>query len=281
MTQIGKYNKLKIVKEVDFGIYLDGEEHGEILLPQKYVPRGARPGDEIEVFLYLDSDDRIIATTLRPYATVGEFACLRVSTVNNIGAFLDWGLPKELLVPFREQRMKMQPDKRYIVYIYYDIESGRIAASAKIEKYIGNVTPHYDFNTRVKLLVYQKTDIGYKVIVDNLHPGMIYDSELYTPLHIGQQLDGYIKHVRPDGKIDISVREQGYASIDTLKQQILEELVQNRGELPLSDTSSPEQIAEVFKCSKKSYKKAIGALYKEQKIEIAPDKIKLRKTAKK
>ena len=173
MSQIGKYNKLKIKKEVDFGMYLDGGEDGEILLPRKYVPQGAKPSDEIEVFLYLDSEDRIIATTMRPYATVGEFAYLRVSAVNGIGAFLDWGLPKELLVPFRGQRVKMKPDKRYIVYIYHDMESGRIAASAKIEKYLGNIKPEYKFNAQVKILVYQKTDIGYKVIVDNLHRGMI------------------------------------------------------------------------------------------------------------
>lgn len=275
MSQIGKYNKLKVLKEVDFGIYLDGGENGEILLPRKYIPQGTRPGDEVEVFLYLDSEDRIIATTLHPYATAGEFAFLRVSAVNNIGAFLDWGLPKELLVPFRGQRVRMKPDKRYIVYIYYDIESGRIAASAKIEKYLGNVKPDYKFNTRVKLLVYQKTDIGYKVIVDDLHSGMIYDNELYAPVHIGEQLYGYVKHVREDGKIDISTREQGYASVEALKQQILDELVRNRGELPLTDNSSPGQIAATFSCSKKNYKKAIGALYRERKIEITPDKIKL------
>lgn len=275
MAQIGKYNRLKIVKEVDFGVYLDGGENGEILLPRKYVPRDARPGDEAEVFLYLDSEDRIIATTLRPYATVGEFAFLRVSAVNSIGAFLDWGLPKDLLVPFREQRVRMQPGKSYMVYIYYDIESGRIAASAKTEKYLGNIRPSYRFNTPVKVLVCQKTDIGYKVVVDNLHSGMIYDNELYSPVYVGGRFDGYVKHVRDDGKIDVSLREQGYGSVETLKRQILEELEKNRGELPLSDSASPEQIAAVFSCSKKNYKKAIGALYKERKIEIAPDMIKL------
>lgn len=275
MSETGKYNKLKIIKEVEFGMYLDGGENGEILLPRKYMPQGAKPGEEIDVFLYLDSEDRIIATTLRPYATVGEFAYLRVASVNNIGAFLDWGLPKELLVPFREQRVRMQPDKRYIVYIYHDIESGRIAASAKIEKYLGNIKPGYKFNTPVKLLVYQKTDIGYKVTVDNMHYGMIYDNELYAPVHIGDKLDGYVKRVRADGKIDISLREQGYGSVETLARQILEELKKNRGELPLTDASTPEQIAAVFQCSKKNYKKAIGALYKEHKIEITPDKIKL------
>lgn len=275
MSETGKYNKLRIIKEVEFGMYLDGGENGEILLPRKYMPQGAKPGEEIDVFLYLDSEDRIIATTLRPYATVGEFAYLRVASVNNIGAFLDWGLPKELLVPFREQRVRMQPDKRYMVYIYHDIESGRIAASAKIEKYLGNVKPGYKFNAPVKLLVYQKTDIGYKVIVDNLHGGMIYDNELYTPVHTGDKLDGYVKRVRADGKIDISLREQGYGSVETLAKQILEEMKKNRGELPLTDASSPEQIAAVFQCSKKNYKKAIGALYKEHKIEITPDKIKL------
>lgn len=276
MSQIGKYNKLKIKKEVDFGMYLDGGEDGEILLPRKYVPQGAKPGDEIEVFLYLDSEDRIIATTMRPYATVGEFAYLRVSAVNGIGAFLDWGLPKELLVPFRGQRVKMKPDKRYIVYIYHDMESGRIAASAKIEKYLGNIKPEYKFNAQVKILVYQKTDIGYKVIVDNLHRGMIYENELYSPVQIGEQFDGYVKRVRPDGKIDITVREQGYGSVGALSEQILAELRRNRGELAVTDASSPEQIAAIFGCSKKSYKKAIGALYKEHKIEITPDKIKLR-----
>lgn len=275
MAEVGKYNRLKVVKELEFGLYLDGGDRGEILLPRRYVPANAKPGDEIEVFLYFDSEDRIIATTLNPYAAVGEFAFLEVASTNRIGAFLDWGLAKELLVPFREQRVEMQKGKRYIVYVYLDAESGRIAASAKIDKFLDNTPVEYEFNEQVDILVVQQTDLGYKVVVNNQHSGMIYHNEVFSPVNKGDRLKAYVKHIREDEKLDISLQQLGYESIDGLSQIVLEKLKEAGGRLPLSDKSSSEEISAAFGCSKKSFKKAIGALYKERIININPEGIEL------
>lgn len=278
MVKLGKYNTLKVVKELDFGMYLDGgEEFGEILIPTKYIPKGTKVGDEIEVFLYLDSEDRIIATTLKPYAQAGEFAYLQVKSVNRIGAFLDWGLPKDLLVPFREQRSEMKEGYRYIVYIYADVESQRLVASAKLNKFLDNTPVDYEFNQEVDLLVTQKTDIGWKVIVNSLHSGMIYDNEIFVPIQKGDTLKGYVKHIRNDEKLDITLQKTGYdvQAMDALATEIYDKLKASGGIIPLSDKSSATEIAEIFGCSKKSYKKAIGALYKAKLITITPTTIEL------
>ncbi|MEG1643428.1 MAG: S1-like domain-containing RNA-binding protein [Bacteroidales bacterium] len=275
MAEVGKYNKLKVVKELEFGLYLDGEALGEILLPRRYVPEDTKPGDELEVFLYFDSEDRIIATTLKPYATVGEFAYLDVASTNRIGAFLDWGLPKDLLVPFREQRLEMQEGKYYIVYIYLDDESGRIAASAKIDKFLDNTPVEYSFNQQVDILIVQQTDLGFKVVVNNQHSGMIYTNEIFTTVNKGDRLKAYVKHIREDEKLDISLQELGYDGIDGLSRTVMQKIESAGGRLMLSDKSSSEEIAAIFGCSKKSYKKAIGALYKERIIKINPDSIEL------
>lgn len=278
MVKLGKYNKLKVVKELDFGMYLDGgSEFGEILLPTKYIPQGAKIGDELEVFLYLDSEDRIIATTLKPYAQAGEFAYLQVVAVNRVGAFLDWGLPKDLLVPFREQRSEMKEGYRYIVYIYADVESRRLVASAKLNKFLDNVPVEYEYNQEVDLLVTQKTEQGWKVIVNSQHSGMIYDNEIFVPVQRGDRLKGYVKHIRSDEKIDVTLQKTGYdvETMDRLAKEIYEKLKASGGIIPLSDKSSAEEIAEIFGCSKKSYKKAIGALYKAKLITITPNTIEL------
>ena len=278
MIQLGKYCTLKVVKELDFGMYLDGgEEFGEILLPTKYIPNGTKVGDELEVFLYLDSEDRIIATTLRPFAQAGEFAYLQVASVNRVGAFLDWGLPKDLLVPFREQRSEMKQGYKYIVYIYADVESRRLVASAKLNKFLDNTPVEYEYNQEVDLLVSQKTDLGWKVIVNSRHSGMIYDNEIFVPIQKGDRIKGYVKHIRSDEKLDITLQKTGYNvdAMDALAKEIFEKLKASGGIIPLSDKSSAEEIAEIFGCSKKSYKKAIGSLYKSKLINITPKTIEL------
>ncbi len=271
MLQIGKFNTLKVVKTVDFGLYLDGGEKGEILLPRKFLPeKPYAEGDELSVFVYYDSEDRLIATTRKPYVQVGQFARLQVKSVTKVGAFLDWGVEaKDLLVPFREQHGEMQPDRYYIVYVYLDFATGRIVASAKLDKFLDNVPPEYTPNQPVEILVVQETQLGYKVIINNLHWGVIYHNEIFRPVAIGEHLQAYIKQVRDDERIDVSLQPIGYEQrIDPLSETILKRLDEAGGCLPLSDKSPAEEIARYFQCSKKSFKKAIGALYKARRIVI-------------
>ena len=271
MLQIGKFNTLKVVKTVDFGLYLDGGEKGEILLPRKFLPeKPYAEGDELSVFVYYDSEDRLIATTRKPYVQVGQFARLQVKSVTKVGAFLDWGVEaKDLLVPFREQHGEMQPDRYYIVYVYLDFATGRIVASAKLDKFLDNVPPEYTPNQPVEILVVQETQLGYKVIINNLHWGVIYHNEIFRPVAIGEHLQAYIKQVRDDERIDVSLQPIGYEQhIDPLSETILKRLDEAGGRLPLSDKSPAEEIARYFQCSKKSFKKAIGALYKARRIVI-------------
>ncbi|MCG8580140.1 MAG: S1-like domain-containing RNA-binding protein [Bacteroidales bacterium] len=275
---IGKYNTLKVIKEVDFGVYLDGgEEFGEILLPIRYVPPGLKPEDDIEVFIYLDSEDRVIATTEEPYATVGELAYLEVISVNKTGAFLDWGLMKDLLVPYREQAERMKEGEKYVVYIYLDDESRRIVATSKLNSALDNLLPEYEEGEEVDLIVIGKTDLGYKVAVNNVHTGMLYHNELFKPIKIGDKCSGYIKKVREDDKLDITLEKPGYEKIDGLAGEILSILKSKGGQMNVSDKSPAELIYKVFGTSKKKKKKAIGTLYKQRIIEISKDSIKLLK----
>lgn len=273
--EIGKYNTLKVVKEVDFGIYLDGDEFGEILMPQRYVPENCKPDDEINAFVYLDSEDRLIATTEKPYATVGEFALLKVASINRIGAFLDWGLPKDLLVPFKEQKVKMEENKSYLVYIYVDPVTHRIAASSNLDKYLDNVPPDYEENEEVDLLIGNSTDLGYKVIINQLHWGMLYKNEVFQKISRGQKIKGYIKKVREDEKIDVCLQKPGYEKIDKLAQTILDKLHEYGGFILVNDKSSSEDIYELFGTSKKTFKKSLGALYKQRIISIEENGIRL------
>jgi predicted RNA-binding protein (virulence factor B family) len=276
MVEIGKYNTLRVVKEVDFGIYLDGgEEYGEILMPARYVPEGVKPEDELEVFVYNDSEDRVIATTEKPYATVGDFKFLKVKAVNRTGAFLDWGLPKDLLVPFREQKAKMVEGGTYLVYVYLDDETARVVASAKIDKFLDNTIPEFEAGDEVDLLIAEKTDLGYKAIVNGTHWCMIYENEIFTPVETGQYLKGYIKKVRDDDKLDISLQKEGYDQVDGISQNILEKLKEAGGFLAVSDKSPAEMIYHLFGISKKNYKKAIGALYRKKLITISKEGIKI------
>ncbi len=275
MIEIGKYNTLRVIKVVDFGVYLDGEERGEILLPNEYVPKDCFPDDYLKVFIYFDSEDRIIATTEVPNIQVGEFAWMKVVSTSSVGAFLDWGLRKDLLVPFREQRDRMTEGKSYLVYAYVDDASDRIVATAKIEKYLGNVPVQYKSGQEVDVLIARKSDLGYNVIVDNLHWGLVYRNEIFRPLRLGQKLKGYIKEVREDDKIDITLQKKGYDRINGIVERILEKLEDNGGVLDVSDKTAPEIIYNLFECSKKDYKKAIGTLFKERKIELTATEIKL------
>lgn len=277
MVLIGQYNNLKVVKIVDFGLYLDGGESGEILLPARYITDVPSPGDEMRVFVYKDSEDRLIATTEKPFATVGQFAYLQVTEVNRIGAFLQWGLPKDLLVPFSEQKSKMKQGGIYLVYLYLDDATQRIVASAKIEKFIGNKFPDYAPGAKVKALVYTHNELGYRCIVDNLYHGLIYQNETFRPVELGVEIDTYVKRVRDDGKIDLTLSPVAPVRVERLAAHILDKVRENNGRLPVSDHSSAELIQEMFQCSKKDFKKAIGLLYKQRVITIATEYIELQK----
>ena len=276
MVKIGQNNTLRIVKTVDFGVYLDGGDGTEILLPARFVPEGAAPGDDIDVFIYKDSEDRIIATTDVPYARVGEFAFLQVSQVNDTGAFLDWGiLGKHLLVPYSQQKSRMHAGGVYLVYVYLDDASGRIVASAKVERFLGDTLPDYRPGTEVECLVTGETPIGYTVIVDNLHRGMIYSNELFRPLEVQETVRARVKHVRPDGKIDLRVGGAARERVGSLTDSILNTLRANGGSMAVTDKSSPDEIRAHFRCSKKDFKKAVGGLYKARLIALTPTTIEL------
>ncbi len=268
MVEIGKYNVLKVVKDLDFGLYLDGDELGEILLPRRYVPLNCTVDDELEVFIYLDSEDRLIATTEMPDAIVGEFACMKAVEVSNIGAFMDWGLPKDLLVPFREQKVKIEKGKDYIVYVYLDDESKRIAGSSKIEKFLDNLPPDYEEGQEVNLLIASHTDLGYKAIINNTHSGILYDNEVFRKLKKGDRPKGYIKKIRSDDKIDLTLDKPGYEKVEGISKYLLDLLKKNDGYLDITDKSPAEEISHRLGISKKNFKKAIGALYKQRIIYL-------------
>lgn len=273
--KLGDYNRMTVVKKVDFGMYLDGGDEGEILLPARYVPEGLRPGDEIDVFVYLDQDERPVATTQQPKARVGEFACLEVAWVNEYGAFLDWGLMKDLFCPFREQKKRMERGSSYIVYVTVDEDSYRMMASAKVERYLSQEQPHYRHGDEVDLLVWQKTELGFKVIVDNKFSGLVYQDQIFRYLTTGDRLKGYIDHIRQDGKIDVTLQPTGRRQTEEFSETLLEYLRNNNGHCDLGDKSPAELIVDRFKVSKKAYKKAVGDLYRRRLITIAEDGITL------
>ncbi|MDP4209788.1 MAG: S1-like domain-containing RNA-binding protein [Bacteroidota bacterium] len=275
MVNIGKINNLEVVKELDFGIYLNGEELGEILLPRRYVPKDTKPGDKLDVFIYLDSEDRLIATTEKPFAMVDEFALLRVVSVNDVGAFLDWGLMKDLLVPYSEQKMKMRPDHWYMVKVYLDKITKRIVASAKLDSFLDNLPPDYEFGQEVNIIVHTETDLGYKAIVNGLHWGMLYKNEVFQDLEQGQRIKAFVKKIREDDKIDLCLHKPGYDKIKDISEQILDYIKKNKGFLPITDKSSPETIYGLFGVSKKAYKNAIGNLYRKKLIVLEENGVRL------
>jgi len=275
MAEIGLINKLEVVKTVDFGVYLDGGPQGEILLPKRYVPEECQPGDEVDVFIYLDSEDRLVATTETPKVMVGEFALLRVVSTTPIGAFMDWGLQKDLLVPFREQQFPMEEGRNYLVFVYVDHETQRIVGSSKLDKFVDNLPVDYEPGEEVDLIIAGKTDLGYKAIIDNSHWGLIFKNEVFQPLKQGDKLKGYIKNIRPDEKIDLVLQKPGYEKIDDIAQGVLDKLKEAGNFLPANDKTQPDEISKMFGISKKNFKKAIGSLYKQRLITIEDDGIRL------
>ncbi len=294
MIRLGDYNTLKVVKfavrdnphayggKETFGVFLDGGREGDILMPQKYVPEGTKVGDSIKCFVYLDQDERPVATTETPLAKVGDFAFLECTWVNEYGAFLDWGLMKDLFCPFREQKKKMEMGDSYIVYIHIDEESYRIVATAKVDKYLSPAHPTGNnaeeglaVGTPVSLLVWQKTDLGFKVIVDNKYQGLIYRNQIFRHVQTGDRMTGYIEKVRPDGKLDISLQPTGRKQTIDFAETLIQWLKDHDGFAPFGDKSAPDDIKRTFQVSKKVFKKAVGDLYKRRIITITDDGIQL------
>ena len=273
--KIGEYNTLHINRMVDFGAYLIDDDTHEVLLPKRYLTPEMKVGDAIRVFVYNDSENRPVATTEQPKAVVGDFALMRVKAVNKVGAFLDWGLTaKDLLVPFSEQRVDMQAGRSYVVRVYLDPASQRIVASAKLAKFLNQTEPDYYHRERVEVLVVQRSDLGYRVIINNEHWGQIYQNEIYQDVNIGDRLTAFIKQVRPDGKVDVTLAKIEKMRVDDLADRIEQYLHDHGGEMSLTDKSSPDEISKAFGCSKKDFKKALGLLYKQQKVTLG-DTVKL------
>ena len=274
MAQIGQMNRLKIIKSLEFGLYVDAEDLGEVLVPKRYAPNNAEVGQMIDVFIYLDSQDRLVATTDKPLAYVGEVAYLRVNQVNRTGAFLDWGMPKDLMVPFAEQRVPMEAERSYCVYLYID-NSGRVAASSKLSLYLHEKNGDFKSGQEVRLQVVSRSDLGYTAVINGTHLGLIHNSDILQPLRMGQKLKGYIKGIRPDHKINLRIQRHGAAARDELGERILAFLAENNGESDLTDKSTPEAIFRVYRTSKANYKKTLGRLYKAKKITLSAEKITL------
>ena len=275
MVVIGKLNHLNVVKKVDFGVYLDGEELGEILLPERYVPQGCTVGQGLDVFIYLDSEDLLIATTQTPKAMVGECAYLKVVEVNQVGAFLDWGLPKDLLVPYGEQQKPMEVGQSYVVMLYVDEASERIAASSRLNKFIVDTSPYFKPQQAVELLICERTDLGYKAIVNQGVIGLLFNSDVIKPVRYGDTLQGYIKQVREDNKLDLCLQLVTREALDALSEKILAFIEAEGGQTTLTDKSAPEDIAKQFGVSKSSYKKALGKLYQKRLVLIEKQQVSL------
>jgi len=275
MIEIGKYNTLRIDRDTQVGLFLtDGKE--DVLLPNKYVPKVFEIGEEISVFVYLDHEQRPVATTLEPYILLNEFALLRVSYVNQVGAFMDWGMEKDILVPFKEQARPMEQGKRYLVYLFMDEKTKRLVASSKTNQFLSNDEITVEVGEEVDLIVSHITDLGINVIINEQHKGLLYKDEVYDEtIRTGDRKRGFIKNIRPDGKIDVALQKQGFEAVEPNAEKILDELRANRGFLRLNDNSHPEDIKTVLKMSKKTFKKAVGVLYKQKLIEIKDDGIYL------
>jgi len=277
MIKIGQYNTLTILRDTKVGLFLgNGNEAEDILLPNKYVPNDFRIGDEIAVFVYLDHEERPVATTLEPYILLNEFALLRVNYINQVGAFMDWGMEKDILVPYKEQARPMEKGKRYLVYLYMDEKTNRLVASSKTNQFLSNDNLTVNKFEEVDLIVSHITEVGINVIINEQHKGLLYKDEVYDDsIRTGDRMRGFIKNIRPDNKIDVSLQKLGYENVEPNAEKILDELRASRGFLRLNDNSHPEDIKTVLKMSKKTFKKAIGALYKEKRIDIKDDGIYL------
>ncbi|BDU37107.1 CvfB family protein [Vibrio nigripulchritudo] len=278
MIKIGQTNTLEVVRKAEFGLFLDADDYGTVLLPNKHVPAGADLGSEIDVFLYFDSDNQLCATTEMPIAQVGEWGLMKIEGINSTGAFASWGIDKkDLLIPFSEQRARFRPGQEVLVHVYTDKASGRIVGTTKFNKWLDKTPAKYTKNQQVELIIAERSDLGFKAIVNGEHWGMIFRSDVFGKLFIGKRLKGYIKSVREDGKIDLSLQKVGTAKMDDLSNKIIETLEKKDGFLPLNDKSTPEAIFAIFRTSKGTFKKTIGGLYKQGKIVIEKDGIRLNK----
>jgi predicted RNA-binding protein (virulence factor B family) len=277
MALIGRYNSLQVVKHTNFGLYLDGGADGEILLPNRYIPKDIPSEDEdwLNVFIYLDSEDKLLATTEKPKVQVGEFASLKVVEVNSIGVFLDWGLPKDLLLPYSEEKRTLQAGDYCVVHVYLDKHTRRITATARLDRYLDKTPANYSVGQEVDLLVAEATDMGFKAIINNKHWGLIHKNEVFKFMRAGKQEKGFIKEIRSDGNISLSLQPVGEQAASSLNSKILSKLRENNGVLPVSDKSDPQVISGLFGVSKGNFKKAIGALYKQGQIVIHADRIEL------
>jgi len=279
MAQVGRFNKLEVIKEVDFGVYLDGGELDSILLPQRYVPEDCEVGDWIDVFLYFDSEDLLIATTEKPRVEVGRCEMLKVIDINNAGAFMDWGLPKDLLVPYSEQLKPMEVGYSYVVYAFHDQDSDRIAASTRLQDYLAEESVWVKPRQAVDLLIAGRTDLGYKAVINDQYLGLIFRDDAFRPLKVGERLPGFIKSIRSDGKIDLVISQGTLQGDHDLGEQIIEQIIErlraSDGVSTLTDKSQPDEIYRAFKVSKKKYKQALGSLYKSKRILLSAEKIQL------
>lgn len=276
MAQIGRRNSLPVLHSTPHGVYLDGGELGEILLPNRYIPKGTSLGDVLDVFIYRDSEDRLVATTEKPLATVGEFATLEVVSVNRqIGAFLNWGLPKDLLLPFREQAEKVAIGEKVVAYIMLDPKTDRIIATTRLNRHLSRERPPFRPSQAVSLLITARTPLGYNAIIESTHAGLLYHSNIGAPLQVGQRVSGFISAIHPGGKIDLSLDASGYQRVASLTDRILDALKNNQGRLPFDDDSPPEVIRSQFDASKKAFKQALGALYRQRRIRFTRPGIEL------
>lgn len=272
---IGKICRLKVLRKVSIGLYLDGDTLGDILLPNRYVPAEVKEEDEIDVFIYLDSEDRIIATTETPKAVVGDFVMLKVVSTSKFGAFLDWGLMKDLLVPFREQSVRMEKGRSYLVHVYLDYETGRIVASSKFDRFLDNLSPTYEVGEEVDLIISDITDLGYKAIINSLHTGLLYENQVFRKLSIGQEMKGYISKIREDDKIDLLLEKPGYEKTSSLSEEILEIIKANGGFMDVTDKTAPDRIAQLFGMSKRNFKQALGSLYKDRLVMLEENGVRV------
>lgn len=277
MPNVGEFNKLRILRKADHGLYLAGEDEIDVLLPNIYVPENCEVGDDLDVFVYRDSEDRIIATTLEPLAKVNEFAGLKVVASTGVGAFLDWGLAKDLLVPFQEQSERMVPGRSYLVYVYLDRDSDRVIATTKFNRFLSQDLPDLEAGQEVDLLIQRKTPLGFQAIVNNSWKGMLYENEVFQALHSGQKIKGFVKQVRTDGKIDLILQKIGIKHIDPLSGKILDYIKEEGGVIDITDKSPAEVIYAKFGVSKRAFKQALGKLYKRRLVTIDAEKVTLQK----
>jgi len=275
MIEIGKTNNLSILRKTDVGFFLGDNEHNEVLLPESFIKADFKVGDQLDAFVYMDAENRLIASTARPYAQIGDFAYLRVTSTTEFGAFMDWGLEKDLFVSYSEQKFKMEQDEFYVVHIYLDTKTNRIAASSRIDHFITNENLSLEVGEEVELLVYEESPLGFSAIIDNAFKGLIYHNDIYQEVFVGDELKGYIKTIRPDNLVDLSFQKSGFKNVLESTEVVMEAIEKNKGFLNLHDKSTPQEISIRLSMSKATFKKAIGILYRHKKILIKPDGVYL------